>query len=106
MGSFLQLLLTSLTASHALGDLHFRSPGGGLWSTSSHLKGRSATLPGHLEGGLSPGPDTHHKPTVDLLRNLLLIQGHGLPFLFLILFFSNRLQAYILPVARTWQAQT
>lgn len=28
------------------------------------------------------------------------------PFLFLILFFSKRLQAYILPVARTWQAQT
>lgn len=28
------------------------------------------------------------------------------PFLFLILFFSRRLQAYILPVARTWQAQT
>lgn len=28
------------------------------------------------------------------------------PFLFLILFFSKRLQAYIFPVARTWQAQT
>ena len=28
------------------------------------------------------------------------------PFLFLTLFFSKRLQAYILPVARTWQAQT
>lgn len=28
------------------------------------------------------------------------------PFLFLILFFSNLLQAYIFPVARTWQAQT
>lgn len=28
------------------------------------------------------------------------------PFLFFILFFSNLLQAYIFPVARTWQAQT
>lgn len=28
------------------------------------------------------------------------------PFLFLILFFSRRLQAYIFPVARTWQAHT
>lgn len=30
----------------------------------------------------------------------------GSPFRFLIRFFSNFLQAYILPVARTWQAQT
>lgn len=61
----------------------------GLWFTSGHLVGLCFTsghlgglcfTSGHLDGGLSLGPDTHHKPTVDLLQNLLLIQGHGLPF--------------------------
>lgn len=63
-GSFLQH--PPLTASHALGD-----------GDLSHLRDRS---PSHQEGACPWGPDTHHKPTVDLLQDLLLIQRHGLPF--------------------------
>ena len=63
--------------------------------------------PSHQKNGLVNGPWT-------LTTNWLLtfsricfsLSAMDSPFLFLILFFSKRLQAYILPVARTWQAQT
>lgn len=54
------------------------------WADKDQPPGRSPPSQG-MEvlspgGGLSRSPDTHHKLTVDLLQDLLLIQSHGLPF--------------------------
>lgn len=56
----------------------------------------------------------HHPQSRELTTNLLVtfsricfsFSAIDSPFLFLILFFSKRLQAYIFPVARTWHAHT
>lgn len=63
--------------------------------------------PWSLEGGPGAGPWTlTTKRLLTLSRICFSLSAMDSPFLFLILFFSKRLQAYIFPVARTWQAQT
>lgn len=89
-GSFLQP--PPPTASHALGD-----------GDLSHLRDRS---PSH-QGGPVPGALTlTTNRLLTFSRICFSFSAMDSPFRFLILFFSRRLQAYILPVARTWQAQT
>lgn len=95
------LLLNPLTA------LHF--PGGwgpGTLDDHPFPEGRKPCSPG--PGGwpvIGPWPLTTNW-LLTFSRICFSLSAMDSPFLFLILFFSKRLQAYIFPVARTWQAQT
>lgn len=75
---------------------------------------KSTEVPGWLVGGRNQPPQQSESNSYVLTTNLLFtfsricfsFRAMASPFRFLIRFFSSFLQAYIFPVARTWQAQT
>lgn len=76
-----------------------------------HLPGGPPTSPwtGAPDAGAWPAAGPWTLTTNRLLtfsRMRFSLRAMDSPFRFLILFFSRRLQAYIFPVARTWQAHT